>query len=429
MGMTITEKIFARASRRDTVTPGEIVNAYPDYVMLTDTVASQAYNALKEMGIKKVFDNDRVIVVIDHAAPPCALAQTKRVVDDTKFAAEYNITHFFNMKGISHQLMVENGFVTPGAFVLGSDSHTVTYGALGAFSTGHGATEATWAAATGELWFRVPETIRVNVSGRLKEMVLGKDIILQTLKILGVNGAIYKTLEFGGEAIRNLSIDGRLTICNMSVETGAKNGIIEADDKVIEYLKNRTLETTAFGLVEGTDKKFEMVKSDSDCKYHSVIEINGDELEPMVACPHSPDNVVPITQIAGEKIDQILLGSCTAGRMEDYRLAAKIMKGKKIPRHIRCLVIPASSAVAKDMAKEGLTEIFLDCGCIVCNSQCGPCGGVQMGFIGAGEACLGTHNRNFKGRMGSPEGRIFLASSTVAAASALTGVITDPRVI
>jgi 3-isopropylmalate/(R)-2-methylmalate dehydratase large subunit len=312
--------------------------------------------------------------------------------------------------------MPEDGFVTPGALIVGADSHTVTYGALGAFSTGLGATEMTWVLATGELWFKVPETIRVEVSGKLNPRVMGKDIILKVLELIGVNGATYKTLEFGGEAIRDLSVDGRLTMCNMAVEAGAKNGIVETDKKTLEYLKGRTSAPVSDEWV-----------SDKDCKYLKVIEIDARGLEPLVSLPHNPGNVVPIGKIEGKKVDQVLLGSCTGGRMEDYRIAAEIMKGKKVPRHLRVLVIPASARVAKDMLKEGLTELFMDCGCIVSSTQCGPCGGMQMGFIGPGEACLGTHNRNFRGRMGSPDGEIYLASPATAAATALTGLISDPR--
>jgi len=313
--------------------------------------------------------------------------------------------------------MPEDGFVTPGALIVGADSHTTTYGALGAFSTGLGATEMTWVLATGELWFKVPETIRVEVSGSLRPRVMGKDIILKLLSMIGVNGATYKALEFGGETIKDLSIDDRLTICNMAVEAGAKNGIFETDDKTLEYLEGRAKSSV------------EVWKSDSDCKYSKVISINADELVPQVSCPHNPGNVVDVGKVAGKKVDQILLGSCTGGRMEDYRIEAEIMKGKKIPRHLRCLVIPASAKVAKDMLKEGLTEIFMDCGCIVSSTQCGPCGGMQMGFIGPGEVCIGTHNRNFRGRMGSPDGEIYLASPATAAATALTGYITDPRIV
>ena len=414
--MTITEKIFARASGQAEVKPGEIVNAKIDYAMVPDGVVALLYDGFRKLGIP-VWDKDRAVVVIDHASPPCVVGHTKWVMDSIKFVSDYDITHFYNMQGVAHQIMPEDGFVTPGGLIVGADSHTTTYGALAAFSTGIGATEMTWVLATGELWFKVPETIRVEVSGKLNPRVMGKDIVLKLLSIIGVNGATYKALEFGGEVVRELSVDDRLTICNMAVEAGAKNGIFEADEKTLEYLKGR-----AKGPVE-------VWKSDSDCKYSETVHINANELAPQVSCPHNPGNVVDIEKVVGTKVDQVLLGSCTGGRMEDYRIEAEIMKGKKVPRHMRCLVIPASAKVAKDMLKEGLTEIFMDCGCIVSSTQCGPCGGMQMGFIGPGEVCVGTHNRNFRGRMGSPDGEIYLASPATAAATALTGFITDPRTV
>ena len=415
MGMTITEKIFARAAGRDSVEPGDLVDAKIDYAMLTDGGAGGNYKSFQELGIEKVWDKDRIIIAMDHVAPPCTVGAAQMVNKAIRFAEEQKITHFYNMTGVSHQIMPEEGFVAPGAFIVGGDSHTVTYGALGAFSTGLGSTEMTWVVAMGQLWFRVPETIRVEVSGKLGPMVMGKDIILKLLQDIGPNGATYKALEFGGEAIRDLSIDGRLTICNMAVEAGAKNGIIETDEKTFAYLTGRARDPVA-----------EWV-SDPDCSYASTIHIDGDKLEPMVACPHNPGNVVSVNEVEGTKVDQILLGSCTGGRMEDYRIAASILKGKKIPRHLRCLVIPASLQVQKDMSKEGLLDVFMDSGCIVSNPQCGPCGGVQMGFISAGETCIGTHNRNFRGRMGSPDADIYLSSPAVAAATAITGYITDPR--
>ena len=418
MAMTITEKILARASGRAEVKPGDIINGKIDYAMVGDGVCSLFNEGFREIGVP-VWDKDRAVIVVDHACPACTVGYAKWVTDTIKFAEDFNITHFYNMQGIEHQIMPEQGFVAPGALIVGADSHTTTYGALGAFSTGLGATEMTWVMATGELWFKVPETIRVEVSGRLKPRVMGKDVVLKLLSLIGVNGATYKALEFGGEAAHQMSIDDRLTICNMAVELGAKNGIFETDDKTFEYLEGRALDPV------------EEWRSDPGCAYSATIHINADELVPQVSCPHNPGNVADIDKVIGTKVDQILLGSCTGGRMEDYRAAAEIfranLKGQKIPRHLRCLVIPASAQVAKDMLKEGLTELFLDSGCVVSNPQCGPCGGMQMGFISPGEVCIGTHNRNFRGRMGSPDGEIYLASPATCAAAAITGSITDPR--
>jgi len=414
MGMTITEKIFARASGAESVKPGEIINAKIDYAMVPDGVCSHLSKWFRKLGIP-VWDKDKAVIVIDHASPPCVVAHTKWVSETINFAEDFGITNFYNMHGVGHQIMPEDGFVKPGAFIVGADSHTTTYGALGAFSTGLGTTEMTWVLATGELWFRVPETIRVEVEGALAKRVMGKDIILKLLEQIGVNGATYKALEFGGNAIRNLNMDCRLTICNMAVEAGAKNGIIETDDITMSYLEGRVKDG------------YEHLASDPDCTYSSTIRINGDELVPMVALPHNPGNVVTVDKAAGIKLDQVLLGSCTGGRMEDYYAAAEILKGKRIPRRMRCLVIPASTKISRQIIDEGLADIFYDAGCIISSSQCGPCGGMQMGFIGDGEACLGTHNRNFRGRMGSPDAEIYLGSPATAAASALNGCITDPR--
>ena len=413
--MTITEKIFARASGREVVKPGEIVEAKIDYAMMPDGVGGGALRNLDRLGIDKVWDKDRVIIVIDHVSPPSSVGGGNLVAGVTRSVEKFGLPHFYNMQGVSHQVMPEDGFVVPGAFIVGGDSHTVTYGALGAFSTGLGGTEMTWVSAMGSLWFRAPETIRVEVSGKLGPMVMGKDIILKVLQEIGPDGATYKALEFGGAAIRELSIDGRLTICNMSVEVGAKNGIIETDEKTYAYLEGRARDPVTEW------------RSDPDCNYSLTLNIDGDKLEPLVAKPHNPGNVVTVGELEGTKVDQVLLGSCTGGRMEDYRIAASIMKGTKVPKRLRCIVMPASPKVQMDMTKEGLTEIFLESGCVVTNPQCGPCGGVQMGFLGDGEACIGTHNRNFMGRMGSPEASIYLSSPAVAAAAALTGYITDPR--
>jgi homoaconitate hydratase family protein len=354
-------------------------------------------------------------MVVDHCAPPSNLLHAGFVAENIRFAEDYGIPHFYNMKGVCHQILPEEGYVKPGMVIVGTDSHTTTYGALGAFSTGIGATEMVWVFAKGRLWLKVPESIRVEIKGRLGPMVMAKDVMLNLLSVIRTNGATYKALEYGGEVVRTMSMDGRLTLCNMAVEAGAKNGIIEVDGVTRSYLHSR---------VKGD---IDLLVSDQDANYHQVVQIDISRLIPQVACPHSPDNVMPITETAGKKVDQVLIGTCTGGRMEDYRIAASLMKGKKVARNIRCLIVPASALIYRQMLEEGLLQVFLEAGCIVCNSHCGPCGGVQAGLIADGEVCVSSSNRNFQGRMGSPKAEVYLSSSATAAATAIAGALVDPR--
>jgi len=414
MGMTITEKILAAAAGKPAVQAGDIVQANIDVAMAHDGLGPIVFKAMRELGAD-VWDRDKIVVVIDHSAPPSALLHAELVQDTVAFVEDYNIKHFYNMTGVAHQLLPENGFVTPGRVLVGTDSHTCTYGGLGAFSTGIGSTEMASVFTNGRLWFRVPETIQVHVSGTLRPHVMPKDVILKMLQILGVAGATYKALEFTGECIENMSVDGRLTLCNMAVEAGAKNGIVAPDEKTRAYLKDRVT------------KPYTEYFSDADAHYTQIVEINTSALEPQVACPHSPANVVNVGEAAGKRLDQVLIGTCTDGRMEDFYAAAHFIRGKQIPRHLRCLILPASNEIYRRLMREGLIDLFLDAGCIVLNANCGPCGGMHEGLIAKGEACLGTHNRNFKGRMGNPEGEIYLSSPATAAASAVAGCITDPR--
>jgi homoaconitate hydratase family protein len=412
--MTLVEKILARAAGREKVKPGEIVYVNVDRAMTQDILGALAFPAFRELGIP-VWDRDKIVMVIDHCAPPSTLLQAGYVVENIKFAEDYGIKNFYKMQGVCHQILPEEGFVKPGTVIVGTDSHTTTYGALGAFSTGIGSTEMVWVFAKGNLWLRVPETIRIEINGLLPPIVMAKDVMLKILSLIGTNGANYKSLEYGGQVVREMSMDGRLTLCNMAVEAGAKNGIIEADEITRSYLKGR---------VQG---EVELVKSDPDARYSRVLQVEVDGLDPQVACPHSPANVVPVGKVAGQKVDQVLIGTCTGGRLEDFRMAARLIQGKRISRRVRCLIVPASARIYLEMLEEGLLKIFAEAGCVISNTQCGPCAGVQHGLLGDGEVCVSTSNRNFMGRMGSTKAEVYLASPATAAAAAVAGELTDPR--
>jgi 3-isopropylmalate/(R)-2-methylmalate dehydratase large subunit len=411
--MNITEKILAKASGKEKVSPGEIVEAKVDIVMVNDLTGPLAVEAFKKIGVPQVWDKKRIVIVLDHLAPASSekAAELHRILRE--FAKEQRIEGLYDVgEGVCHQVMVEKGYVMPGRLIVGADSHTCMYGALGAFATGIGSTEAAAVFATGSIWLKVPEAVKINVEGSFKRLVTPKDLILHIIGEIGADGAIYKSVEFSGSAIRNMSVDGRMTMCNMAVEMGAKNGIIEPDEITLNYLKINSAE---------------LIRSDNDALYEKVLEINAADLEPQVACPHSVDNVKNAREVAGVEVDQAFIGSCTNGRIEDLRLAAQILKGRKVSKGTRLLVIPASREVYMQALREGLLETFLKAGAVVCNPTCGPCLGGHLGILAAGETCISSSNRNFIGRMGSTKAYVYLASPATVAASAITGKITDPR--
>lgn len=369
-----------------------------------------------ELGLDHVWDANRVVALIDHWTPAGTVDEAIIHQKCQEFVDKYNIDNWLGMReGICHVVFPQMGFVKPGDLIVGSDSHTTTYGALGAFSTGIGSTDMAMVLATGELWFKVPATMKFEISGKIPRCIMGKDIILRIIGDIGVEGATYKTMEYAGEAVRELSVDGRFTLSNMAIEAGAKAGIIEPDEKTVEWVKSRT------------EEKFKVVKNDPDADFEEVIKMDVSNLEPQVAMPPSPGDSVPVSEVEGIKINQAFLGSCTNGRIEDLRAAAKIMKGKKIPREVKGIVIPASREVYTQAMHEGLLDIFMDAGNVICNPHCGPCIGGSSGLLGPGEVCISSSNRNFIGRMGSKDSKVYLASPLTVAASAVKGEITDPR--
>ncbi len=417
--MNITEKILAKASGKKTVHPGEIVDAKVDMVMVHDLTGPLAVEAFKRIGAQKVWDNKKVVVILDHQVPAESVKAAELHKTMRQFAKDQKLRIYDVGKGgICHQVMPEKGHVIPGTVIVGADSHTCTYGAFGAFATGIGSTEAAAVFATGKIWLKVPEAIKVNVEGQFKNFVTPKDLVLAVIGKMSVDGAIYKSVEFTGSAIKEMSMAGRMTLCNMAVEMGAKNGIIEPDETTRKFLEGRTSKPLT---------SFEALKSDKGAQYVRTMEFDVSKLEPQVACPSSVDNVKPISKIGNMPIEQAFIGSCTNGRLEDLRLAAQVLKGRKVKDNVRTLVIPASQEVYKQALQEGLLEIFTDAGAIVCGSACGPCLGGHIGLLAADETCVSTSNRNFIGRMGSTKANVFLASPATVAASAVTGKITDPR--
>ncbi len=412
MGKTVTEKIFSRASKKD-VKAGDFVFAEIDLAMANDITAPLAIKAFNEItNGGRVFDPKRIVIVLDHQSPADSINAAENHKKLRKFADEQGIIFYDVGEGIAHQLMVEK-HVKPGMLVVGADSHTCMYGALGAFSTGIGSTDMGAVFALGKLWFKVPDTIKFEINGKLSKGVYSKDVILKIIGMIGADGANYKAAEFCGETIRNMDMSQRFTMTNMAIEMGAKAGIIEPDKETKRYL--------------GTE--FEEIRSDEDANYERVIELDVSDLEPQVALPHKVDNVKPISEVEGIKADQVFIGSCTNGRFEDLKIAAEILKGEKVAKGTRLIIIPASKNEYMRALKEGLIEIFVEAGAIVEHPCCGPCMGGSFGLIASGENSISTSNRNFIGRQGSPEGKIYLVSPATAAATAIYGVLTDPRKI
>jgi len=416
LGKTVSEKILAKASGQKEATAGEIVKVKVDVAMMPDLTTILAVNAMKAMGKDKIWDNEKVVIVLDHVAPASTLMAAEVHRDIRKFVKEQNIKYLYDVNsGVCHQVLPENGHIKPSMVVIGADSHTCTHGAFGAFATGVGSTDMGAVLATGKTWLKVPETIKVNVNGKLSKWVLPKDVILKAAGRIGADGATYNALEFKGNTIKEMSISGRMTLCNMAIELGGKTGIVEPDQKTYNYLKERT------------NGIFDPLFSDQDAIYKQVVEINANLLEPQIACPHKVDNVKPIGQIAGKAINQSFIGSCTNGRLEDLEIAAKILKGKKVHPDVRLLVVPASKRIYREALDSGIISTLLESDAIISNPSCGACFGGHIGLLAPGEVGLTTSNRNFKGRQGSPEAYVYLSSPAVAAASAITGVITDPR--
>ena len=419
MGQTITEKIFSAHIGRE-VKAGEIIESEIDMIIGNDITTPISIKAFRESGAKRLAKPDNFSIVMDHFIPPKDIASANQAKISREFAYEHDLKHFFDEKdmGIEHALLPEKGLVVPGDVIIGADSHTCTHGALGAFSTGMGSTDLAYAMITGKNWFKVPESIKVIFKGKPKEFVYGKDLILELIRRIGVDGALYKALEFTGDTIEHLSMDDRFSLCNMAIEAGAKNGIIAADDITKKFLEDKNL---------AREPKY--YYSDEDAKYVQIIEIDVNSLEPIVAYPHLPSNGIPISEAVMDEIevDQVFIGSCTNGRLEDLRIAASILKGKRVAKKTRMIITPATQNILKQAEKEGLIDIFIDAGAVVSNPTCGACLGGYMGILGDGERCISTTNRNFIGRMGARTSEVYLANSAVAAASAITGKITDPR--
>ena len=412
-GKTMTEKILARGAGKESVEPGEFVNVKVDLALGNDVTAPVAIKEFERLGVERVFDPEKIVLVPDHFTPNRDIAAAEQAQLLRRFSGKYGIKHYFEVgrMGVEHALLPEQGLIRPGTVIIGADSHTCTYGALGAFATGVGSTDLAAAMATGEAWFKVPATLRFEYRGELPPWVGGKDLILYTIGQIGVEGARYRAMQFGGDAVAKLSMDGRLTMCNMAIEAGGKCGYVEPDGTTFEYLEGR---------VKGP---YAAVYSDSDAVYEQTITYDVGGLQPQVAFPHSPENVRPVSEAKGIGIDQVVIGSCTNGRIEDLRIAAAVLKGRKVHPAVRLLVIPATQAVYRQALEEGLLSIFIQAEAAVSTPTCGPCLGGHMGVLARGERALATTNRNFVGRMGHPESEVYLCNPAVAAASAAAGEI------
>ena len=413
--MNITEKILAKSSGSRVVHPGEIIESRVDLAMSHDGTSPPTINTFRKIA-DKVWDPDKIAIVFDHNIPANNIGSAEFQKITRAFVKEQGIKKIFTHgEGICHQVLPEKGLIKPGSVVVGADSHTCTYGAFGAFATGMGATDLAMVYATGKTWFMIPETYEITVNGMLKEYVTSKDLILNIISNIGSFGATYKALEFKGETIENMDVSGRMTVCNMAVECGAKNGIMEPNQATLNYLKERNVSS------------FEILNSDKDSNYEKNFIFDVNELEPQIACPHNVDNVYPVSEVEGAGIDQAFIGSCTNGRLGDLKLAAQVLKGRHVHDDVRLIIVPASKEIYQDALKLGLIDIFLDSDAIICNPGCGPCLGAHMGVIGSEEVCISTTNRNFVGRMGDPKSEVYLANPAVVAASAITGEIKDPR--
>jgi 3-isopropylmalate/(R)-2-methylmalate dehydratase large subunit len=416
MGMTMTQKILAKHVGRSFLAAGEFINADLDLVLGNDITTPPAINEFNKMGVKKVFDRKKVALVPDHFTPNKDIKSAEQCKKMREFAYAQDIENYFEIgeMGIEHALLPEKGLVVPGDVVIGADSHTCTYGALGAFSTGVGSTDMAAGMATGKAWFRVPSAISFKLTGKPGKWVSGKDIILHIIGEIGVEGARYQSMEFSGEGIKHLKMDDRFTISNMAIEAGAKNGIFPVDEKTIDYL------------IEHTKRDYLIYEADSDCEYDKSYEIDLATIKPTISFPHSPDNTETIDQIEKIKIDQVVIGSCTNGRIEDMRMAAEILKGRKVAKGIRTIIFPATQKIYLQSIEEGLVKIFIEAGAVFSTPTCGPCLGGHMGILAAGERAVSTTNRNFIGRMGHKESEVYLASPYIAAASAVMGYIAGP---
>ena len=416
MGMTMTQKILAAHAGLDRVEAGQLIEASLDMVLGNDITSPVAINEMQKMKKQTVFDRDKIALVMDHFIPNKDIKSAENCKCCRDFAREHEITNYFDVgaMGIEHALLPEKGLVTAGEAVIGADSHTCTYGALGAFSTGVGSTDMAAAMATGKAWFKVPSALKFVLTGKPSKWVSGKDVILHIIGMIGVDGALYRSMEFSGDGVAHLSMDDRFTICNMAIEAGGKNGIFPVDEKTIEYIK------------EHGNRPYTVYEPDEDAVYEAEYTIDLSALKPTVAFPHLPENTKEAGAFGEIKIDQAVIGSCTNGRIQDIRQAAQIMKGRKVAKDVRCIVIPATQAIYLQAMREGLLEIFIEAGAVVSTPTCGPCLGGYMGILAAGERCVSTTNRNFVGRMGHVDSEVYLASPAVAAASAVTGKISCP---
>ena len=417
MGMTMTQKILAAHAGLSDVKAGQLIEADLDLVLGNDITSPVAINEMKKFDTETVFDKDKIALVMDHFIPNKDIKSAENCKCCRDFACRHEISNYFDVgqMGIEHALLPEKGLVVAGDAVIGADSHTCTYGALGAFSTGVGSTDMAAGMVTGKAWFKVPSALKSELVGKPGGWVSGKDVILHIIGMIGVDGALYKSMEFTGEGIKNLTMDDRFTICNMAIEAGGKNGIFPVDDLAVQYIK------------EHSKREFTVYEADPDAEYDEVYTIDLSELKPTVAFPHLPENTKTIGSFGDITVDQSVIGSCTNGRIDDMRIAAKVMKGRKVAKNVRCIVIPATQEIYLQAMREGLLEIFIEAGAIVSTPTCGPCLGGYMGILAAGERCISTTNRNFVGRMGHVDSEVYLASPAIAAASAITGKISAPE--